>query len=69
MCIMYIKIRLHRRKPELEIQKSHFKKSFCSSESHFMYYCQRGSVFMILKQEYVPPENSEAVLYQTAAFK
>lgn len=52
-----------------KIQRSHFKKSFCRSESHFRYYCQSRSVFMILKQRYVPPENSEAVSYQTAAFK
>lgn len=52
-----------------KIQRSHFKKSFCRSESHFRYYCQSRSVFMILKQGYVPPETSVAVLYQTAAFK
>lgn len=62
-------ITIHAWKPELEIQRSHFKKSFCRSESHLRYYCQSGSVFMILKREYVPRENSEAVLYQTASFK
>lgn len=71
MYIMYIKtsITIHTWKPELEIQRSHFKKSFYRSESHCRYFCQSGSGFMILKQEYVPAENSEAVSYQTAAFK